>query len=337
MREDPEHRLLGMENMRYLFFEQSSGGGRDDMEATLSFDGTRTGIASWLAAPGAAGSAEYVSDEAIVVASGSTRNPRQAFDEILSLEDGKLAGEIQKLETETGVSLGDDVASALGTDFTFAVVQPSLPLPGWVVVCEVVNPGALDEAVAGLVDAYNRNLTPEQTDWQISITQETVNGRLWSAMKSAGSPRTLYWTYDRGYLVVSLDRAVATRAVAVRDAGSSLTRSARFQQSYPVTASLHSSGFFWLNTNGVLAEVATFVSSPALQRLAGSRDPVLVVVDGETERIHAASRTRLTSLILDLMLLRGAGAESPDVAPATAAQAPLQERKLKAYGSGSGR
>jgi hypothetical protein len=51
-----------------------------------------------------------------------------------------------------------------------------------------------------------------------------------------------------------------------------------------------------------------------VQRLAGSRDPVLIVVDGETERIHAASRTRLTSLILDLMLIHGAGPQNTNPA-----------------------
>jgi hypothetical protein len=311
----PENRLLGMGNMNYVFFEQQSGAGRDDMEVTVSFDGSRVGLASWLAPPGASGSADYVSDQAIAVASGSTRNPRQAFEELLSLagQDSSLAAEVLKFEAETGVSIADDIASSLGTDFTFAVEQPSLPMPGWVVVFEAVNPSALDSAVSLLVNAFNRHLPAEQSDRALTQTQETVNGRTWNSLQSAGSLLKLYWTYDRGYLVASMDRAVAARAIAVRDSGSSLVRSAQFQERYPVTASLHSSGFFWFNTNGVLSDLASYVNSEALQRLVGSRDPVLIVVEGEMERIHAASRTRLTSLILDLMLVHGAGGsqESP--------------------------
>jgi hypothetical protein len=304
-----ESQLLGIQNMRYLFFEQNSGGGRDDTEATLSFEGSRLGMASWLAAPGSAGSAEYVSDQAVAVASGSTRNPRQAFDELLAIagDDSEFATHMREFESQTSVSIADDIASSLGTDFTFSIEQPSLPAPGWVAACEVINPGALDDAARRLVDAYNSELEPEHADRTMSLTQEAVNGRSWNMVRAANSPITLYWTYDRGYLIASTDRAVATRAIAVRESGTSLVHSARFQERFPIAASLHSSGFFWLNTNGVLADLASLVNSEALQRLAGSREPVLFVLNGEMERIHAASRTRLTSLILDLMLVHGAG------------------------------
>lgn len=306
----PAAQLLGMQNMRYLFFEQNSGGGRDDTEATVSFDGSRMGIASWLAAPGSAGSAEYVSGQAVLAVSGSTRDPRQAFDELLSLAgaDSEFANHIREFESETTVSMADDIASSLGTDFTFAIEQPTVPLPGWVAAFEVINPSALDDAVRRLIDAHNDHLSAEMADQTLMLTQETVNGRTWRSIRSVKSPLTVDWTYDRGYLIASTDRAVATRAIAVREAGTSLIHSMRFQERFPVTASLHSSGFFWLNTNGVLAEMASLVDSPALQRLAGSREPVLFVVNGEMERIHAASRTRLTSLILDMMLVHGAGA-----------------------------
>jgi hypothetical protein len=307
MEREPESRLLGLPGMRYVFFEQGAGGGRDLAEATLSFEGARTGVSSWLAPPGSSGSAEYVSDQAIAVVSGSTRDPRQAFDELLTLAgpESGFAVEIRELESDLGISVGDDIASSLGTDFTFSLEQLSLPAPGGLVVCEVRNPGALDDVVRRLVDARNGELGPEDEDRRITMTQETVNGRTWNRISLPGKPGALNWTYDRGYLVASMDRAVATRAIAVRDAGSSLVHSVLFQERYPVTASLHSSGFFWLNANSVVSDLASLVNSPALQKLAGSREPVLVVVNGEMERIHAASRTRLTSLILDLMLMHG--------------------------------
>jgi hypothetical protein len=37
------------------------------------------------------------------------------------------------------------------------------------------------------------------------------------------------------------------------------------------------------------------------------RDPILVVFDGTAEQIHAASRTRITGLIMDAMLLESLG------------------------------
>jgi hypothetical protein len=119
------------------------------------------------------------------------------------------------------------------------------------------------------------------------------------------SPITVHWTYDRGYLIASMDRGLAARAITLRESGSSLVRSASFQQRLPATAGLHHSGFLWVNTNGILADLAGLVQSPAIKSLMGSREPLLVVLDGETERIRAASRNRLTSLILEAMLLQG--------------------------------
>ena len=66
-------------------------------------------------------------------------------------------------------------------------------------------------------------------------------------------------------------------------------------------------GFFWLNTQGVTAELAAVISSPGLGSLLENREPMLVVVDGEEERIRAASRTRVTSALIDAMLLGGVG------------------------------
>ena len=304
LQQNSEGRLLGLLNMRYLFFEQRSGSGRDENEATLTFQGSRTGIASWLAPPGASGSAEYVSGEAVTAFSASTRDPRQVLDEMLT---GEIATEIRRFESETGVSLSGDIASSLGTDFTLAIERPSLPMPGWIAALEVVRPAALDDAARRFVDNVNRHVTPEHADRRMILSQETVNGRSWTSLKVGFMPLTLHWTYDRGYMIASTDRALAARAIAVRDAGSSLVRSASFQQRFPSASGLHHSGFLWLNTNGVLSQLAGLVESPALKTLLDSRDPLLIVLDGETERIRAASRNRLTSLILDAMLVYGAG------------------------------
>src|SRR5260370_41842 len=175
----PTSSMLGLLNMRYLFFEQRLGRGRDENEATLSFQGSRTGIASWLAPPGSAGSMEYVSSEAVMAFSASTRDPRQALDEMLSAmgPSNGMAADIRKFESEIGVSLGNDIASSLGTDFSFAIERPSLPIPGWVAAIEVVRPTVLDEAVRRLIDAYNRNITPEHSDPKMTLAHETVNRR----------------------------------------------------------------------------------------------------------------------------------------------------------------
>lgn len=312
--------VLGLPSMRYLFFEQNSDGGSEGNEATLSFSQTRTGMASWLASPGPAGSAEYVSSEAVAVFSASMRDPRQAFDEIIAAlgGEGDWAKQIAEFESRTGISVGLDIAESLGTDVTFAVERPSVPVSGWVIAFEAMNPGALDETARRLVETYNDVMGEAEMDYALTFVEETVNGRAWRSIAPGltGGEDTveallrsleLHWTYDRGYLIASTDRALALRAIAVRESGSPLIHTARFQQRFPSTSALHHSGFFWFNTNGVVADLASLVESPALNRLLESREPTLIVFDGEAERIHAASRTRLTSMLLDTMLVGGVG------------------------------
>lgn len=301
--EHEEATILGVDTMSYLFFEQRAEGN----DATLSFNGARTGIASWLAAPGPAGSAEYVSSEAIAALSASMRDPRQAFDEIIAQLGGEsqTAAKLAEFEAETGVSVGLDIAASLGTDLTFAVERPAAPVSGWFVSVEAVNPGALDEAARRLVDAYNVQLQQAgDPGTPLSYAVETVNGVSWRSI-SANGGMVLHWTYDRGYLIASMDRALASRAIAVRGSGSPLIHTATFQQRFPPTSGLHHSGFMWFNTNGVVAELASRVDSPALRSLLNSRDPLLVIFDGEAERIHAASRNRLTGVLLDAILVNG--------------------------------
>lgn len=301
--------ILGVRQMRHMFFEQRSGPAGDDMEAVLTFAGTRSGVASWLAPPAASGSAEYASSEAVLVVSASTKNPRQAFDELLALVgqgESKLAAEIRRFESETGVNLSNDLAAALGTDFTIAVERPSLPVPGWFVAVEVVQPGLFEGTVQRLVENVNRFHAGEEGP-RLEISQESTGGREWTRLKTTASPVALSWTHDRGYLIASTDRAIAANAIATRNGGFPLVRSARFRENIPGSGTIHQSGFFWLNTNGALAPLAEATQSPALQSLLGERDPVLIILNGEAEQIHAASRTRITGMLLDLLLAAGNG------------------------------
>jgi hypothetical protein len=45
-------------------------------------------------------------------------------------------------------------------------------------------------------------------------------------------------------------------------------------------------------------------SNPAVGELVAGRDPILVMFDATPERIHAASRTRISGLIMDAMLIQ---------------------------------
>jgi ferric-dicitrate binding protein FerR (iron transport regulator) len=292
-------KVLGAGNMRAAFFEQKSLGGTDDLSAAITFNGARTGMASWLAAPGSAGAMEYATAEAQFAFAASTRSPRQAFDELLELVGPGAATTLGEFEMETGLNVRSDIAGALGTDFVVSVERVTLPTPGWVAAAEVLQPTVLDSALQKVVEAANRHLPAGAAPAR--FVQETISGRAWRLMQAASGGMELHWTYDRGYLIASTDRALALRAIAMRDAGLTLPRSSAFRQAVP-PGNLHHSGYIWVNANAALADAAALLNSPALNSLVGSRTPVLVVLDSETEQIRAASRTRLTSLVLDLLM-----------------------------------
>jgi hypothetical protein len=185
-----------------------------------------------------------------------------------------------------------------------------------VAAVEVYQPALLDSSISRLVEAYNRQLPPEKQNFRLELEQQEVNGRVWKTIRFALLGQSMHWTYDRGYLVASSDRGLATQAIATRSGGFPLVRSERFRGQLPVSTGVHISGFVWLNTQGAFAQFAGVFGGASLRTLLESREPVLVVFKGETERIQAASRTRLMSLVLGLI---AAGAPAHASSPTHAA------------------
>jgi Protein of unknown function (DUF3352) len=300
---------MGVNKLKYIFFEQRSVQGNEEVQAAVVFDGPRTGVASWLASPGPAGSAEYVSNDAVLAVSAATRNPREAFDEFTGLVgriDPKFSQGLAEMESQTGVSLGNDIAAALGTDFTFAIERPTIPIPGWVAALEVSQPSLIDSAMRRFAAAANAKLAQVGKPAAVAVDEQVVNGRTWMTLRpSLGIALTLTWTYDRGYMIVSTDQGLASQAIATRNGGLRLVQSAKFLAQLPAATGMHQSGFFWLNTQGPLADAAGLLGSGSLKALLESREPIVIVVNGDAERIQAASRTRLMGMLFTAMLAGG--------------------------------
>jgi hypothetical protein len=249
-----------------------------------------------------------VTPGAVGALSVCTRNPGQAFDEFVALigqVNPSFRQELADLEAKTGVRVSSDVVAALGTDFTFAIERPTIPLPGWVAAVEVNQPSLLDAAVHRLVEAVNREADPTGQNPRLVLEQQVADGRTWIALRNTKLNLTLHWTYDRNYWVLSLDRSLAAQAIATRSSGLTLVRSDLFRAQLPASSGLHQSGFFWFNPQGPLADIAALFGGGQLKSLLQSREPILAVVNGETERIRLASRTRLMSMVLTTMMSGG--------------------------------
>jgi hypothetical protein len=229
------------------------------------------------------------------------KNPREAFDELLRLGSG-MPDAIRKFESETGVSISGELASSLGANFSVSIERLAFPMPGFIAAFEVNDPGAIDNALTKLAAAAPESHT-------LAISEETSNGRIWKQVRFGRHP-PVYWTYDGGYLLVSPDRALAIHAITTKSGGTPLIHSSKFKDALPPGTGAHHSGFLWLNTSGPIADLATLIPIPSIRGLLSNREPTVIVFHAGKEQIEASSRTRLTSLLLDSIMM------NPRMAPA---------------------
>jgi FecR-like protein len=306
----PPIKLAGMMGMKYIFLEQRAPAGAVENEVTLAFQGPRTGMGSWLADAGSGGVAEYLPVDVLVAGYVSTREPLQLFEEFtaqITKAEPDFERGLASLDDKLGAGFVQNLASALGTEAAVGLTGLSVSGPTWIMASVVNNPSVIDGSLQKLVETFNAELGPDEQAKRILLTQESVGGRTWSTLKPGGVPVGFTWTYDRGYMVAGSDRASAERAIATANGGSQLVWSPEFLGQLPSSAGLHPSAFGWLNTKGALGIVSTFTANAALSELMAGRDPILVVFDGTPEQIHAASRTRISGLIMDVMLLQNLG------------------------------
>ena len=302
----PPVELASMMGVKYVFLEQRAPAGVEENEVTLAFEGARKGLASGLADAGSGGAAEYLPADALIAGYASTREPWQLFQELRALvtkEGESIDAEMAEVTEKLGAGFLDNLTAAMGTESAFAVNGFSVDGPVWVMAWLANDPAVIDRSLQKLVETFNAELGPDEQANRMVFGQESANGRTWSTLKVGGLPFGVTWTYDRGYLVAASDRGSAERAIATRNGGAQLVWSADFLAQLPSSAGMHPSAFGWLNTKGALGMFSSLAPNPALNRLLAERNPVLVVFDGTAEQIHAASRTRLSGLIMDAMLL----------------------------------
>ena len=306
----PPIELAGMIGMKYLFLEQRAPAGAEENEVTFAFQGARTGMGSWLADAGSGGAAEYLPADALLAGYVSTREPLQLFEELtaqITRSEPDFERGLATMDEKLGAGFIQNLTAALGTEAALAVTGLSASGPTWVMASVANNPPVIDSSLQKLVEAFNAELGPDEQGKRIVFEQESAGGRTWSTMKPGGLPLSIIWTYDRGYMVAASDRGVAERAIATRNGGSPLVWSPEFLGQLPSSAGLHPSAFGWLNAKGALGILSALAPSPALGELVAGRDPILVVFDGTPEQIHAASRTRISGLIMDVMLIESLG------------------------------
>jgi FecR protein/Putative zinc-finger/Protein of unknown function (DUF3352) len=289
---------LGVDGLRYLIAEQEAFRGKMQHSALLNFDGPRHGIASWLGAPGPMAGLSFVSSSAQFAASVITKDPRLMIEELFALAqsgDGKALAELQKLEQTAGVDLRQDIAASLGSEGTFAIDGPMLPVPSWKLIVEVNQPERLQQAVEKMVSAMNTEL---QKRGQRSVVLESEPGTdstrtTLYRIRFTGQENApeIHYVYSEGYLVAGSTRPLVQQALQSRASGLGLDRSDRFRRLLPTDQHANFSALMYQNATETLKFLANLAPDQQEQarELAGKIGPTLIGAYADADRIQVTS------------------------------------------------
>jgi hypothetical protein len=266
---DPDVRQAVPE-IRHVVLEQKELGADNQSSATFTFAGTRQGVASWLGAPGAMGSLEFVSPEATMAAAALVKRPSLVWDDLLKQIAGaneRTRAQFAEFEARHGVRVREDIAEALGTEVAFSLDGPLLPTPSWKLVLEVYNPARLQQTIARLA-----------ADAKVPLAEEVAAGRTWYVLRTnAPVVAEVHYTFESGYLIACPSRALVLRALQVRASGASLSRSQKFLALAPRDRHANFSGVFYQDAASAAAAAGVTLK------------PSLIAAYGEDDRIRLAT------------------------------------------------
>jgi hypothetical protein len=292
---------LGILSVKYFVLDQKDSNGKTHTQAAVSFNDAQRGIPSWLAAPGPMGSLEYISPDANVVAGFVVKDPASMVDDLLGVLETvspELRKNLEKLQTDHGLNIRDDMAAPLGGEFAFAIDGPILPTPSWKLVFEVNDPAHLQETLERVVGEVNKEAAKFGKGglaWQ----QTDMAGRKYYTLKSTDfGLLEVNYTYANGYLIVGPSRALVERALRSQESGLSLLRSARFTAGLPADGNANFSAVFYHNIGGLVpagfasaAEKLPGGPQQAVKAIATDMAPTLAYAYAQGDSITFAANT----------------------------------------------
>ncbi|HZM89743.1 MAG TPA: FecR domain-containing protein [Blastocatellia bacterium] len=256
---------LGVSNLKYFIAEIKEDQGKSFNRATLSFNDTSHGMASWLAAPGPMGALEFISPDANIVAAFVVKEPVALVDDLMSAlnaVDPKFSEHIGEFQNETGLNIREDFAKPLGGEFAFAVDGPLLPTPSWKMVFEVYDSAHLQQTLEQLVVKMNE-LASREGKRGFQWDRSESGGRTFYTLKSLDFGLELSYTYSNGYMIAGPSRALIDRAVRYHDSGYTLLHSPRFVAALPEDKQANFSALIYQNLAPVLGGIGKRVGGIA--------------------------------------------------------------------------
>ena len=287
----------GMEDMRYLIAEHREINRQPENQVSLQFNGTRRGVASWLAAPAPMGSLNFVTPNAAIAVALLSKDPKAIADDIVSMTmANKGDRELTDAEAKLQVNFRNDLAAALGGEFLLSLDGPVLPTPSWKAVIEVNDSERLEQTLEKLTETI-RNQAQGKPSHSIVIQSSDVAGQRFYAVVDQVSANTVaQYTFSNGYMIVAPSRALLMEALQTNASGNSLGRAAAFRALLPKDTNENYSAIAYQNLTPVLSPMLSQFggeAADALRQLAADARPTAICARGEENRIEAASDSHL--------------------------------------------
>jgi hypothetical protein len=301
---------LGVYDVQHLLVERREIGGKTENRAVMTFSQPRRGMAAWLASPAPMGALNFVSPDASFAVSFVVMQPKAALQELFSAlqaVDPSFTTAEAQFESQTGISVLDDLAALLGGDVAFAIDGPVLPTPSWKFAIEVYDPAHLESTIEMLVAKANG----VESGAGLSLTQAQVSGRTYYTLQSPKSPVAVNYTYVDGYLVAAASQALLTQAISQQAAGITLARSVRFKALLAPDGYNNFSAILYQNLGPIFGSLASGLNAvapdqkKAIAVLKANSAPSLIYAYGEPQQIELASTGSFFGFNLDT--LAGAG------------------------------
>jgi ferric-dicitrate binding protein FerR (iron transport regulator) len=312
-----EHQIaekLGVLDLQYLIINRRESGNKAETRAAVTFDQARRGIAAWLAAPAPMGTLGFFSPDANLVTAFVVKQPVSLIDDLINISPD-FAAELEKLRTEKGFDLRNDLAAPLGGEVALGVDGPLLPTPSWKLVAEVYDAARLQNTFERAVQQVNDALRQEGKPG-VTLQQEKVGSRTYYSVAAQQPKMSFSYVYEDGYLVAAASRALLEQALQLRSSGITLATTPKFRDLLGSDGQVNVSALFYQNLAPVLADAATMAPKGTFDKnghgagrmanLLIGQGPTLVYAYAEQDRILFAS-TSDSPLGLNLQTLTGFG------------------------------
>jgi hypothetical protein len=260
----------------------------------------------------------FVSPHAQFAASVITKNPQDIIAELFALAqahgpDG--IAEIEEMQRRTGVDLKLDIAASLGSEATFAIDGPMLPIPSWKLIVEVNQPDRLQLAIQKLVTAVNTEAQKNGGGATLSSEPISPQAKMYTIQLSGQTKvPAIYYMYSDGYLVAAATKELVRTSIQNRASGIRLDTSGTFRQLLPRDQHANFSALIYQNAQEALKMLSNLAPEEQAQarQLAEKIGPTLIAAYAQADRIqvttYGSSMDLLMQTALAPMFHGGAGA-----------------------------